>query len=219
MCPAVIAKVIDESGCILNDILAAVDLAVDHAQRILLESCLAVLTHSAYVRSEIIFQELVILAAAVGTADRVDMECDVLKTHLSEKDINNRDDLSIDIRPCRTERLKAELVELTHSALLHLLITESRDVVEHPYRSCKARHTVLDIASNDACRTLRSQSDASATLVLKGVHLLGYNVSGIANAPLEQVSLLKCRDPYLLIAEGMAYICKSLLCALPIVYL
>ena len=216
---AVIAKVVDESRRILNDILAAIDLAVDHTQRVLLEPCLAVLTHSRYVRSEIVFEQFVILTAAVGAADGIDVECDVLKTHLPEEDVNNRDDLCIDIRSLCTERFKAELVEFTHSALLHLLVTESRNVVEHPDRCCKARHTVLNIASNDACRTLRSQSDASATLVLKGVHLFGYNVCGIANASLEQIRLLKCRDPYLLIAEGMANISKSLLCALPIVYL
>ena len=216
---AVIAKVIDEPRRILNDIPAAVDLAVDHAERVLFESCLAVLTHCADVRSEIVLEQFVVFAAAVRTADGIDVERDVLKTHLPEEDVNYRDDLCIDIRSLCTERFKAELVELTHSALLHLLITESGNVVKHPYRSSKARHAVLNIASDDACSTLRSQSDASATLVLKGIHLFGYNVCGIANAPLEQICLLKCRDPYLLIAEGMANIRKSLLCALPIVYL
>ena len=61
---AVITKVIDESRCILDDVLAAVDLAVDHSQRVLFESCLAVLTHSTYVRSEMILEYLVILAPA-----------------------------------------------------------------------------------------------------------------------------------------------------------
>ena len=100
---AVIAKVIDESRRILNDVLAAVDLAVDHSQRVLLESCLAVLTHCSDVRSEIILQKCVVFFAACGAADRIDVERDVLKSHLLEENIDNGNDLRIDIRTCRTE--------------------------------------------------------------------------------------------------------------------
>ena len=61
---AIIAEIINKSGRRLYYLLFAVDLAIDHSERILLKSCLAVLTHSTYVRSEMILEYLVILAPA-----------------------------------------------------------------------------------------------------------------------------------------------------------
>ena len=85
-------------------------------------------------RSEVILQDLVVLVAASRTSDRVDAELDALKSDLLEKNVNDADDLSIDSGAFASESLKAELVELTHSALLNVLISESSDVIEHPDR-------------------------------------------------------------------------------------
>ena len=75
---ALITEVIYKSGSILNDILLGVDLTVDHTKRISLESVLAVITHGIHVRSEVILQYLVISSTALGAADRIDMQSDML---------------------------------------------------------------------------------------------------------------------------------------------
>ena len=51
-----------------------------------------------------------------------------------EDEFEARQRVRIQMDAVASESLKAELVELTHSALLNVLISESSDVIEHPDR-------------------------------------------------------------------------------------
>ena len=214
---AVIAEIVDEAGCALYDLFLAVDLAVDHAQGVLLEPRLAVLAHAADVRSEVILQYLVVLAPARGAPDRIDVQRDVLQAHALEENIYYADDLRVYLRPRASERLQSQLVELSSSALGHLLISERRDVVEQPHGGRQRRHAVLDIRPYHACRSFGPERNAPAALVVESIHLLRNDVRCISHAPLEQIRLLKGRDPYLFIAEAVADVREHPLRLLPLV--
>ena len=108
-------------------------------------------------------------------------------------------------------------MEFTIAALLHLLVAESRDVIEKSDRARKRRHAVLDKASDYARGSLRTERDRTAALVLEGIHLFLYHIGGVADGSQEQVRLLKCRDTDLVISVLSANFCKSTLRFLPFV--
>ena len=83
--------------------------------------------------AEIILQDSVVSCAALGASDGIDVQGDVLQSHLLEEDINDGNDLRVDGRTLGSESLKSELVEFPVSALLHLFIAEGGYVIEKPY--------------------------------------------------------------------------------------
>ena len=78
MCLTIVAQIVDESWCAGSDRAALLFFTVDHAERVLLETRLAVLTELGQVRTEIILQDLVVLGAAGRAADAVDAQLRLL---------------------------------------------------------------------------------------------------------------------------------------------
>ena len=91
MSPAVLAEVVDEPGSVLDHVLLTVDLTVDHTEGVLLEPVLTVLAHGGNMGSEVLLQQFVISASAVGASDGIDPEGDLLEAGPLEENIDNAD--------------------------------------------------------------------------------------------------------------------------------
>ena len=114
--PAIVTKIIYQTRRVPYKLLFAVDFAVNHTQRVLLEPLLTVLAKLADMRSEIILKDLVVLGAADRAADGINAKLNILKSHSLEIHIYYGNNLSVNARAFGAESLKTELMELSVSA-------------------------------------------------------------------------------------------------------
>ena len=111
-----------------------------------------------------------------------------------EEGIRQRNDLRIRRRRRRAENLNAELMMLSQTSLLDVLIAVVRHDVVSLERQSLGVQGVFQIRTRGGCRALRAQGDGASALVLKGVHFLLHDVRGIADAAVEQLGVLEVRE-------------------------
>ncbi len=110
-----------------------------------------------------------------------------------------RDDLDIGHGLGHADQLDADLVELAKAALLRPLVAEHRATVEELERQLLGQ-AAGDDGPDDAGRVLGAERQAVAAPVLEGVHLLGDDVAGVAEAAGEHLGELEDRRLDLAIA-------------------
>ena len=95
---------------------------------------------------------------------------------------------------CRgADALGAPLVELAVAAGLRAVVAEHRAHVPQPVDAAGLREPVLDQRAHDARRALGPQRQRAALLVGERVHLLGHDVGRLADAAQEQLRRLEDR--------------------------
>ena len=94
------------------------------------------------------------------------------------------DQLGIDIRPLQTERFRTNLVELTIAAFLRTLVAEHwPDIPQALFLI--VQETMFDAGAYATRRTFRTQGQAIAVTVLKGIHLFFNHVGHFADSAFE----------------------------------
>ena len=173
-------------------------LTIKKAKRVLLKSGLTGVAKALAPCGEVIGKGAAVVGTALLTAYGIDVELYVLKSESRQYCVCKRDRGRIGRGAKATEHLGTELIELTASARLRLLVAEAGDEIVILKRHSVRAFTVLDNSSRDGCRALGTKRNAPALVsVLEGVHLLLYYVGGVTNASYEELGVLKGRRSYL----------------------
>src|SRR5439155_6078067 len=186
-----------------DPLLVRGDLAVEHAQRILLGAAVAVLAEECELPSEPLAERLPIPgpAVCVQAADRVDDEPEAAQRRLAPADSpeqrhHHLDRLGVDVRVLVSQDLDADLVELPLPALLGPFAPKHRSDVVEPVGSRDVGEPMLDERADDGSRHLRAQRHRVLPRC-EGVHLLPDDVRGASDPPGEQLGWLEDRRSYL----------------------
>jgi hypothetical protein len=177
-----------------DDRPVALVLAVEDAQRVLLQPQPAVGRQRIAVRGEVGDQRRAVGVAALGVAERVDLQHDAFGDAERAQDVPaRRDHLGIGQRLGGAQDLGADLVELPVAALLRPLVAEHRAGIEHLARQVRLGQPVRDQGAADAGGVLGAQRDRIAAAILEGIHLLRDDVGGVAEAAGEDARVLEDR--------------------------
>ena len=166
-------------------------LAVQDTQGVALQAILAGGAKLLVVGSIVVLQRLLELGAAVGTADGVDEETDLLHTQGVQRLLHQADDLSIGSRALGAQQLHAELVEFPVASGLGLLVPEAGGDVAELQRQGFCHQAPLQSGAYCTGGSLRLQGDGTPLLILKGVHFLLDHIGGIAHRTDKQFGVLE----------------------------
>ena len=215
---AIVAQVVGDLGSRIHDVLAALFLAVEGAQRVDVGALLAGFAHLGFVLRHVLANGLAVLGAAVLAAHGVDQQ---LHGFAGDADgfveaHEHDDSLGIDGWLVSAQALDAHLVELAVAALLRTLGAEHRACI-HQLDRCGTlgNQVVLDDGADDAGRSLGTHGQlgllfdmAAAKQRFKvlardgGEHLLRDDVGCLSDAAHEERGLLDNRRDDGLVAVG-----------------
>ena len=149
-----------------DDLLVALVLGVEDAQRIDVEARLRVLRELAAEALQIGHEQRAIGRAAGAVADRVELELEAVEQpELGEPGRLQRDHLGVDGRIVRAERLDAELPVLAVAAALGAGVAEHRREVPELDGLRLARLAVLQVGAHDRRRALGPQRQLAPAAV------------------------------------------------------
>ena len=120
----------------------------------------------------------------------------------------DRDHLDVGARLGRAQHLEVDLVELALAALLRPLVAEHRAGGEELERQLLRQLAVGDEGAADAGGVFRPQRERFAAAIGEGVHLLGDDVGGLADAAREQLGELEDRRRHLAIAVEARHVAR-----------
>ena len=187
---AVRAFVLEDDGSGGGEFLAGGDFAVQHAQGVGLEAALAVGAELVLIEGgQPVMQGLAILRAAGRTAERVDLQGEVLQAELAEEFHHHADDLGVGFRLLGAEAFAVDLMELAHTALLGAFVAEHGSYGEELAHGLAGVDAVLDIGAHDAGGSFGTQGHGAALAVLYAVHLLLHHVGLSTDAAAEKVGV------------------------------
>src|SRR3970040_674009 len=95
-------------------------LAVENAHGIALEPAQALLVERGSMAREVLNQGLLVAGARFGRPKRVHLECDAANPELAPQPRRDDDELRVDLGLAESQRLHAQLMELSITALLRL---------------------------------------------------------------------------------------------------
>ena len=189
---ALVAEHIQHAGRILDQRLAALLLAVQHAQGIAFKAFTAGGAQLIQPAGEILLQRGVILGTAVRAADGIDIDRQALEPQIAQDAQQCCDQFGFHRRLLAAKAFHAELMMLTQTAGLGLFIAENRVVeVIHFAGQRVGKELALQKGAHCARRALGLQGDAAIALILEGVHFLLHDIGGIAHAAQEKLGMLK----------------------------
>ncbi len=174
---------------------ALLDLAVEHAQRVLLGAAPAVLAHPGDSRPQPGGQRLAVGRAAGGIADGAQLQLDRFDPEPLQQPPDHVDRFRFDQRFLAAEHLDADLVELALASLLRPFVAKHRADVVQPLgvaRRNLAMPGMLDERAHDGCGVLGPQADRFLAL-LERVHLLADDVRGGPDRTGEQLGRFEQR--------------------------
>ena len=145
------AEVIDQLGRGDDHILHRRILAVEDAQRIGVETPLGLFVEQIHVLLEISDQYAAVLGAFVGLTERINLQLDSVEPEVVPQASAHQDLLGVDVGAGETERLDADLIELTVAPFLRPLMAEHLAHVIEALRMLR-RQLVLDQRTHAACR-------------------------------------------------------------------
>ena len=125
MVVALIAEVVDYQGSVLAYLLTDGRLTVKESHGVLFKSFLAGIAEFLTPCAEIVTQSLLILRPAGGTADGVYIKLDILQAYPVHQVLCQCYNICISLGVSGADHLTAELVELSESALLDILVSEA----------------------------------------------------------------------------------------------
>ena len=190
-------------------------LAVENAQRIRGEPAPRILVKHGVMAGEVSDQRVAVFAPLKRIAQRIDVEHDAAQAQRLPQPREHDDLLGIDVGSFEAEGFDVELMELAIAAFLRPLVPEHRAARPYPERPVVSQ-VVLDRRANDAGGGLGPERQRLAVqLVLERVHLPLDDVSGVADAALEQRGRLHDRDAQIAIPVLREYAARSILETLP----
>ena len=216
---ALLAEVVGDFGSVLCDCLVLGTFAVEQTHGIFLKTAQAGGAELPAVAAEVVAQRLIVLCAAFGTADGVYLKPYLVKTESVENRLRRADKLRVGNGRLRAVLLKTELVELSESACLRLLVAVAGNEVARLYRQTLVFEVVLKHRSRRARGTFGTQGNALAALCVEGVHLLLNDVGRLTHAAREELCVLKDRRADLLEAVCLRLLAHDALDELPAVAL
>ena len=152
----------DQRGA-ADDLLVALVLGVEDAQRVDVEPRLRVLRELAAEALEVLDEQRPIGRTARPVADRVELQLEAAQqAELAEPGRLQRDHLGIDGRVVRAERLDAELPVLAVATALGAGVAEHRREVPELDGLRLARQAVLEVGAHDRRRPLGAQRQLAA---------------------------------------------------------
>jgi len=189
--PAVRTEVVADARRLVEHRAARLDLAVERAQRVQLEALATVATKLGLAAAQVVAEPADVGGPAGRVAHAVDRQAQAADAELREELGEHGDDLGVDLRRRRADRLGAQLVVLAVAAGLRPLVAEHRAVVPELHRLRPLVQAVLDVQAADRRRALGTQGQRTAALVRERVHLLTHDVGRLAHAALEQARLFE----------------------------
>ena len=105
--------------------------------------------------------------------------------------MEEHDQLDVDHRRVRSDRLGADLEELAVAAGLRALVAEERAGVPELHRLGQGVHPVLDVGAADRRGPLGPKRQRPSPLVLEAEHLLLDDVGGLPDSAAEQLGVLE----------------------------
>ncbi len=210
--PARLVQVIGERGSVGVDRLVGLVLAVEDTQRIALQAALRILGQLGDVTGIVVDQHLAIDAAALGIAERIDLEHAAFEDAETIEDVSgHRDHLDVGGRLGRAQHLEVDLMELTLAALLRPLVAKHRAGGEELQRQLLAEFAVGHEGPADARRArrvFRPQGERFTAAILECVHLLGHDVGRLADAARKKLGELEDRRRHLAIAVEARHVAR-----------
>src|SRR5690606_34124576 len=137
---------------------------------------------------------LPVRGAALGVAERGDLQPLAGQPQRPERLVGDGDHLGVEGRVVDADRLDADLLQLAVAARLRALVAEERARVAQLDRQPVPVEPVLDDCPDDARRALRPQRHRPLAAVGEGVHLLGDHVGGLADPARVQRGVLEHRQ-------------------------
>ncbi len=187
---ALFTQVIEQTGRTHQDGLHFFVLGVEHPQRVAVHAALALFVQLALVLLQVGDQGIAVGGALGALTERVELQGDMIAdAEQAPQTVRQHDQLGIDVRPVDAKQLDPELVELAITALLGTLVTEHGAHVPHP-AFLVVEQAVLDAGTHAAGCPFRTQAQAVAVAVFKGVHLFFDHVGHFTDGALEQMGLL-----------------------------
>ena len=166
-------------------------LRVEHPQRVDRERLAGLRAQLAAVVVEESTQRVEVRGPRRGIAERVEQQAVPAQPERAEEAVEQRDDLDVEVRVHRAERLDADLVVLPVPTGLRRLGPEvRRDVPDLP----RCRRPVLDERTHDRAGALGAQREPPSAAVFELVHLLLHDVGRLADTGEHLVVLEHRRD-------------------------
>ena len=156
-----------------------------------------------------------ILGSALGAADGIEFKSQVADTECVEGTLCECYDLGIGGRLVGAEALHSELVELSESARLRLLVAVAGKDVADLLRQGLIMQSVLQKCTHRACGALGAQRDTAAAVVVEGIHLLLHDVGGVTDRAVEKLGMFKYGGAYFAEAVKLCIFHKGALDVLP----
>ena len=187
---ALVAQVVSDLRGFGLDGLVLRDLRIEHAQGVALESGLRVGVQLRLERPVVILQLLEIGWPALGVADGVQLEAQLLKADLLQPALGQLDHLGVKSRTGAADDFDVELKELAVSALLRLVMTEHRtDQVETGWLRTLVQ-AAFEVRAHDAGGCFRPKRQVLRASLLHPVELFR---DGVGIRPVQpQPRLLDC---------------------------
>ena len=140
--------------------------------------------------------------AALGAAEGIDLQSEVLKPEAAKKMHQHQDEFGIDVWVIRAQDFGIDLMELTVSSLLRSLPAEHRpDREELCYRFGGGK-SVLQIGADDGRRRLRAERQGFLATVNEGIHLFLDDIGGFPYSAAEEFGLFQKGNADLAEPEG-----------------
>ena len=158
---------------------------VQHPQRVGIHPAFAVFIKLIGKLLEISHQRVAVVGAGFQRTDGVQLKADVIgDAQLTPPARGQHDQLRIDVRPLQAKNFGADLMELAVTAFLRTLVAEHRPDVPQALFLI-VQQTMFDAGSYAARCPFRTQRQAVAVAVLKGVHLFFNHVGHFADRAFE----------------------------------
>ncbi len=167
-------------------------LAVEDPQRVLLEAFLRILAQLAFHAAEMRYQRGAPGVAAVGIAQRVELQRDARDPQFPQQLIGHRQQLDIGLRLARADDLGVDLVELAVAALLRAFVAEQRAVGGELERGVLLP-AVGEVGARDPGGEFGPQGERIAAAILERIHFLGDDIGGLADRAGEHLGLFEHR--------------------------
>ena len=191
---AVGAVVIQNLGRFGGVLPARGNLAVQHAQRVGHHAAAAILAQGGLIQlGEPLAQRLAVGGTACGTAQRIELEAQILEAQRFEEAHGHRDQFGVRVGFGRPEAFAVDLVELPHTPLLGTLVAEHGSDGEQLGHGVAAP-AAFDIRAHDPGGRFGAQGQGTALAVGEGIHFLLDHVGFRPDAPAEQFRPLEDRS-------------------------
>ena len=188
---AVLAEIVGDFRRVLGNLLVLRAFAVEQTHGVLLQTRKAGFAKLLTVTAEIVAQRLIVIRAALGASDGIELQTDLAQSEAVDDRLRGADQLRVRDGRLGAVLLQTELVELSESACLRLLIAVAGHKVARLDRQTFVLEVVLQHRSCGSRGSLGTERHALAALGVEGVHLLLHHVGRLSHAAREQLGVLK----------------------------